>query len=118
MAELSVEEKAEKALCTRLRSALRRLWMFYGINRKECLSKGKRDYTGENKRQKCEYKCEGCKEWFPGKNIKVDHITPCGSFLTVNQGADWMVRLFDGEVQLLCKACHDQKSAKEKRRKK
>ena len=41
----------------------------------------KQTYKGTNKRQKYEYQCNSCKEWFPEKKINVDHINPAGSLI-------------------------------------
>lgn len=82
----------------------------------ECKLKAKRPYKGPNKRQKFEYKCNICKEWFAEKNINVDHIVGAGS---LNCGADldgFVNRLFCeiDNLQVLCTTCHNEKTKLEK----
>jgi 5-methylcytosine-specific restriction endonuclease McrA len=83
----------------------------------ECKLKAKRIYKGPNKRQKFEYQCNSCKQWFAEKNINVDHIVGAGS---LNCGADldgFVNRLFceADNLQVLCTTCHDQKTKLEKK---
>jgi hypothetical protein len=70
------------------------------------------------------YLCEGCKEEVPNttkdgakrvKNVFVDHIEP---IVPVTGWESWdscIERMFceEDNLQVLCKACHDEKSAKE-----
>ena len=83
----------------------------------ECKLRAKRTYKGTNKRQKFEYQCNSCKQWFPEKQINVDHIIGAGS---LNCGADldgFVNRLFceADNLQVLCTTCHDQKTKLEKK---
>jgi len=63
------------------------------------------------------YKCNGCNKEFPGKDVQVDHVLPV---VCPKEGfVDWNVyidRLFCGveNLQVLCSACHDKKTAKER----
>ena len=68
------------------------------------------------------YKCMECKEWYSSKDIRRDHIEPVvavtGMPRLPNGKVDWNVyieRLLcppEG-LQLLCKGCHDLKTANE-----
>jgi 5-methylcytosine-specific restriction endonuclease McrA len=78
----------------------------------------RRIYKGVNKRQKYEYQCNICKEWFMEKDINIDHIIPAGA---LNCGADlegFVGRLFvevEG-LQVLCINCHDKKTQKDRKK--
>lgn len=66
------------------------------------------------------YKCRKCKKDFPAKLVQVDHIQPV---VTPGEGfVDWntfVERLFcdKDNLQVLCTACHDKKTQKEKKKK-
>lgn len=99
-----------------IRSALRarsRYWKPVA----EAKKRAKRKYTGTNKRQKFEYQCNECKNWFPDKEIHVDHIVPAGQLNSFDDLPGFVQRLFcevDG-LQCLCKTCHDRKTLDERR---
>lgn len=79
--------------------------------------RNKRAYSGPNPRQKFEYKCDGCGNYFPDKEVEVDHIEPVGSLLSFEDLPGFVERLFcpvEG-LQLLCKdGCHRAKTNKER----
>lgn len=79
-------------------------------------AKAKRVYKGPNKRQKFEYKCAKCLEWFPDKKINVDHIRPAGSLKCANDLPEFVEKLFCeiDNLQVLCQGCHDTKTKQEK----
>lgn len=86
----------------------------------EAKKKARRKYTGKNKRQKWEYKCSHCKEWFMEKEIQVDHIVEAGSLTCGDDLKEFVEKLFcevDG-LQVLCKPCHKIKTDKYKKNKK
>ena len=68
-------------------------------------------------REAAHYKCNKCNELFPQKEVQVDHIKPV---VDPKKGfVSWDVfieRLFCevDNLQVMCKACHKEKSAKEK----
>ena len=67
-------------------------------------------------RQKWEYQCNICKQWFPEKMISVDHIIPAGSLRCAEDLKGFVERLFveiDG-LQCLCDDCHSVKTQNEK----
>jgi ribosomal protein L44E len=88
-----------------LRFELRRVSL-RNPNRYSTLEASRRPYKGPNKRQKWEYECKKCNKWFMQKEIEVDHITPCGPLTTTRHITPFIKRLFLGELQVLCKACH------------
>ena len=105
----------ESAFWSFIRSALRqksRWWKPVS----ECKQKAKRAYKGSNKRQKFEYQCNHCKNWYAEKNINVDHIIPAGTLTCANDLPGFVERLFvEAEgLQVLCSNCHDKKTAKER----
>ncbi len=110
------EEKADAALRSSILSALRRIWMFHGENRQDCLGHGRRVSQSDNKRLKWEHKCVSCNQWFPQSEIKVDHIVACGGLPNWECLTEYARRLFFGAVQKLCKSCHDIKTKEERRK--
>ena len=83
----------------------------------ECKLKAKRAYKGPNKRQKFEYQCKACKNWFPEKQINVDHISPAGSLNCAEDLPGFVNRLFceQDNLQVLCSGCHNIKTQNEKK---
>lgn len=84
----------------------------------QCKLESRRPYKGPLKRQKFEYQCNSCKQWFPEKKINVDHIIGAGS---LNCGADlpgFVERLFceQDNLQVLCEVCHNEKTQLEKQK--
>lgn len=98
-----------------IRSALRRAWMRFP-KRYEALQKARREYKGENKRQKYEYQCNVCKEWFKATDVQVDHKIPAGSLKGYEDLPGFVERLFCNELQIICKPDHKIKTAKERRK--
>jgi hypothetical protein len=74
----------------------------------ECKMKARRPYKGPSKRQKFEYKCACCGDWFPEKLINVDHIKPAGSLNCAADLPGFVERLF-------CETCHEMKTKLEKK---
>lgn len=105
----------ESAFWSFIRSALRqksRWWKPIS----EAKAKAKRPYKGCNKRQKFEYQCNQCKDWFPEKKINVDHIIPAGTLTCGGDLPGFIERLFCelDNLQVLCETCHNKKTADEK----
>ena len=80
----------------------------------------RRKYNGKNKRQKFEYQCANCLNWFPDKKIAVDHIIPAGTLTRKEDLPGFVERLFceKNGLQVLCDGCHDSKTKKEKENRK
>jgi 5-methylcytosine-specific restriction endonuclease McrA len=93
-----------------IRSALRRKSMHWPpvANAKKA---ARRAYKGPNKRQKWEYKCAHCHNYFKGEDIDVDHINECGT-LNEKTAGEFILRLFcpSSGLQVLCKTCHHKKT--------
>jgi hypothetical protein len=80
---------------------------------KDAKDAARRAYKGVNKRQKFEYQCAKCKQWFPEKEIEVDHIIEAGSLRNGDDVKDFIERLFCEKegLQILCKdKCHREKT--------
>ena len=96
----------ESAFWSMIRSTLRRRSMFWKPIH-AAKNAAKRDYHGPNTRQKFEYQCNKCQEWFKGDEVEVDHIDDVGSLTCATDLSGFVERLFaeDG-YELLCKPCH------------
>ena len=93
-----------------VRSGLRRTFRYWKPATK-CKAEAKRPYKGSNKRQKYEYQCAHCTEWFKDKEVQIDHIIEVGSLKCGEDLKGFLERLTpeDG-FQLLCKPCHQVKT--------
>lgn len=62
------------------------------------------------------YRCAGCKEEFPMSKVCVDHIDPVVPATGFTTWDDYINRMYCAKenFQVLCKTCHDEKSALEK----
>jgi 5-methylcytosine-specific restriction endonuclease McrA len=82
-------------------------------------AKAKRSYKGPLKRQKFEYQCAVCSNWYPDKEINVDHIIPAGTLRCANDLPGFVERLFCevDNLQVLCETCHNKKTQDEKSKK-
>ncbi len=82
----------------------------------ECRKKSRRPYVGPLKRQKFEVQCNKCKNYFPDKQISVDHVIPLGELRCKEDLPGFVERLFVevDDLQCLCSTCHLSKTASEK----
>ena len=71
----------------------------------------RRPSQSANKRLKWELQCFACLQWYPGSDIAVDHIIPCGSLKDWADIEPFVRRLFveECDLALLCKHCHEMK---------
>lgn len=102
-----------------LRSGLRRQFRYWKpmLEAKRLV---KRPYTGTNKRQKFEYQCNHCKNWFKESDTQIDHIDPVGSLLAWEDVLPFLKKLIPEDpaaFQVLCKPCHQQKTNTERAQK-
>ena len=105
----------ESAFWSFIRSALRQKSRWWKPIL-QCKLAARRAYKGPNKRQKFEYQCNECKNWFPDKKVNVDHITPAGTLKCANDLPGFVERIFCEMhgLQVLCSNCHDVKTKLEK----
>lgn len=78
--------------------------------RNTCLELARRPYKGPNKRQKWEYECAICKNYFNAKEVAVDHYPKeAGSILSVADVGEFVNNLYCevDNLRCLCKECHD-----------
>lgn len=95
---------------SRIRSALRKLWLTWPT-RTAKLKQGRKVVTGQ--RHRFEQQCEECREWFPQKDVDVDHIVPAGSVDDLNGFTDRLLVDHLSDLQILCKPCHKVKTQAE-----
>ncbi len=105
----------ESAFWSFIRSGLRQKSRFWKPIT-QCKMKARRAYKGPLKRQKFEYKCNVCNEWFPEKKINIDHIIPAGSLRCAQDLPGFVERLFCevDNLQCICEKCHNVKTQNEK----
>jgi len=97
-----------------VRSMLRRGFRYWRPIQ-QARQQAKRCYTGLNKRQKWEYQCAKCKEWWKGSEVEVDHIIPTGSLKSGDDLQGFVERLSSEDgYQVLCKSCHKKKTNEER----
>lgn len=109
------EEQDVRDRCNKLRAMFRRTWS-KDPKRYDCLRNNRRKYDGPNKRQRFEHQCNICKNWFKQDEVQIDYKIPCGSFLelTAKCMGEFVFKLFEGELQKLCKNCHSKKTKEER----
>lgn len=96
--------KEKRTTTAKIRSALRRLWL-YSPERKDALLAAKVD--------RGQYLCNGCNGIFRAKEVQVDHVIPIGKFENWDLFID---ALFcpSAYLNILCKDCHNKKTEKER----
>ena len=96
-----------------VRSSMRMAWRKWPP-RYEALKNARRKSTTSNKKQKWEFQCAACQNWFMGKEVYVDHIEPWGQIWKLSFEEAWSRLLVSSSrLQVLCKQCHDLKSKTE-----
>lgn len=95
-----------------VRSALRQASRRYPPIARLALDAVKRPNESSNKRMKWEYQCAECGDWFPRKEVQVDHIIACGSLKTYEDLPGFVERLFcePNDLAVLCRKCHQDKT--------
>lgn len=107
-------EWTEARFWTFIRSGIRSKWSKWPP-KWEALRAAERPYVGPDKRRKKEYQCAKCGNWYGNKQVSVDHIIPAGSLKSYDDIVGFYRAIFVPveKLQVLCKVCHDAKSAKE-----
>lgn len=98
-----------------IRSGLRSKSMYWPPIHKAKL-KARRASKSANKRLKYEYQCAICKQWWPDKDIEVDHITPVGTLRSGDDLKLFVENLFceEDKLRILCENCHKQVTKEQK----
>jgi len=93
-----------------IRSALRALTVFRWKPIQATLNKARR--RAKKKRVTYEYLCCECKEWYPKKDVQVDHKIPAGQLRSFDELGNFAQRLFCEEdgLQVMCRSCHKHKT--------
>lgn len=111
-------EWSEAQFWSFIRSGLRQLSRRWPPLVRHVYLQSRRDYRGDNKRQKHEYQCSACGDWFMRKNIQADHIAECGSLKSFADLPGFVERLLcevEG-LRLLCETCHQERTNEERRK--
>lgn len=109
----------ESQYFSKIRSSLRNGFRYF-VPMQMALNKASRPSKSLNKRLKREYQCAKCKEWFPRKEVEIDHIVECGSLKCYEDIVPFLQRLTNEDVnayQILCKPHHLVKTGEEKLKK-
>jgi hypothetical protein len=76
----------------------------------------RRQNQSDNKRLKWEFFCSGCGDWFPAKEVQVEHrdaTGPLNSWETFRGFAEKLFVEADG-LTLHCESCHAEKTKQER----
>lgn len=102
-----------------IRSALRKLWMFYSPARKKAADDAKIDMRQINrlmglpkpsgKVASVFWVCEMCKKRCRSWEYNIDHVEPVG-VLRLQNLTEWFEALFYSKQRVLCKDCHSIKT--------
>ena len=100
MKKLTKKEKAKKSwnLKSKLKSALRRLFLFSPLHR---------DILARARIARGMYRCEICQAL--EKKLQVDHIKPVALAIDWNEYIDFLF-CPENELQAICKTCHTHKT--------
>lgn len=107
----------ESQYFSKIRSILRSGFRYYKPMA-IALENASRPYKGLNKRLKKEYQCAKCKEWFPRKEVEIDHLIPCGSLKCYDDIVPFIKNLTQEDpksYQILCKPDHLNKTLEERK---
>lgn len=99
-----------------IRSGLRRMSMRWPVKHDVMEAARRAKPKSKAGRHRFEYKCAGCKKWFKGADVAVDHITPAGTLKSFDDLPGFVERLFceADNLQVLCNTCHDKKTKEER----
>jgi hypothetical protein len=104
----NAETITESEFWSKIRSALR-LAFRYWKPMQQALDLASRPSKSKDKKIKKEYLCKECTDWFPRKEVHIDHIEECGSLRNFEDIQGFIERLTVEDVngfQVLCKPCH------------
>lgn len=106
----------EAQFYSKLSNCLRRTFRWW-IPMKIALDRARRNSQSSNKRLKFEYCCAHCGNWFPRKDVQIDHIIPCGTLRSLEDIAEVIIKMTPetpDSFQVLCKPDHHAKTKAER----
>jgi hypothetical protein len=109
---MRVKKTGEEKRMQKLRAALRLVWS-RDYTRKEMIDAvtlkdpelGGKGFT-----------CPVCKHDWPIDMATRDHNPQLGEFHTLEEAGEWMIRLFRGHQDVICKLCHKRITAQQRRK--
>ena len=105
--------KKPKTLETKLRSAIRLIWSRSAERRAVLKAAIDEQAKGPNKY----FNCPICAQAWPVQMAEVDHEPPLGPFDDWHNVEDYINRMFFGPQRAICKLCHKEKTAAQRRKK-
>lgn len=106
--------KKPKTLETKLRSAIRLIWS-RSAERRAILKAAEQQIYGGNYGKG--FRCPECRDMFPMWAAEVDHEPPVGTLSSWKDTVGFIDRMFFGPQRVLCKQCHKDKTAHQRRKK-
>jgi hypothetical protein len=105
--------KKPKTLETKLRSAIRLIWS-RSKERREIVKQAQ--YPAGIVTKYYAFLCPVCAVEYPIQMAEVDHDPPLGTFDNWHKVEDYISRMFFGPQRAICKLCHKQKTAAQRRK--
>jgi len=101
-----------------IRGALRRAASNYPVKYQVKEGARRQKPKGVEGRHRFEYNCAHCNDWFPDKEVEVDHIVGAGSLKEYTDLPGFVERLYcePKGMQVLCRPCHATKTAHERKK--
>lgn len=100
--------KTDAAFKGWLSSALRQVWSNHPA-KIELLNSGRMTFKSPTSNRKIYHnKCMHCSNWFPMKDLEINHIKTVGGFdlSYIGKQADNLLNVSVDDLERLCKACH------------
>lgn len=103
--------KKPKSLETKLRSAIRLIWS-RSAERRAILKAA----TFTNSCLGSVFRCPVCDKVWPLPMAEVDHEPPVGALASYKQTSEFIEKMFFGPQRAICKICHKQVTAQQRRK--
>ena len=116
---MTTKKKSVPALRSRLMSALRRTWR-HSPEYREALNSAKCEYTVPSKlgkpMRRVHWHCAECHQFHPLTSVQVGHTVPVVLLTGFDSWDGVIARMFcpATELRVLCCACHDEETARER----
>lgn len=91
------------------------MWNKYPV-KYQVLDEARRANQSTNRKLKWEYHCSQCDNWFPQKEVSVDHIQSAGALNTLEDLPGFVGRLLckKENLRVLCNVCHQKRTNEER----